>query len=98
MKNYNITDKTGRIVAAQVVKPEQQDMMIIADDGTMIRTAVSDVARYGRVTQGVRVMRLSEGASVISVTLMDHEDDEGGEVPEDTLEPTPEQPEPTPEV
>ena len=75
LKNYNITEKTGKVVAALVVTA-QQDMMVIADDGTTIRVDTQDVARYGRATQGVRVMRLSEGAAVISVTPMDRDVEE----------------------
>ena len=81
LKNYNITDKTGPIVAARVVTAEQ-DLMIIADDGTTIRMGCGDVASYGRATQGVRVMRLSEGAKVISVTPMDRDEEESENAPD----------------
>ncbi len=81
LKNYNITDKTGPIVAARVVTADQ-DLMIIADDGTTIRMGCGDVASYGRATQGVRVMRLSEGAKVISVTPMDRDEEESENAPD----------------
>ena len=69
LKNYNITAKTGSVVAAKVVSADD-DIMIISDDGTMIRTSSQDVAKYGRATMGVRVMRVAENSKVISVTPM----------------------------
>ena len=65
-KNYNITAKTGSVVATAIVKP-RDDVLIISDDGTMIRTSAGDISVYSRVTQGVRVMNLSEGVKVISL-------------------------------
>ncbi|MBQ8935469.1 MAG: DNA gyrase subunit A [Oscillospiraceae bacterium] len=65
-KNYNITAKTGSVVATAIVKP-RDDVLIISDDGTMIRTGAGDISVYSRVTQGVRVMNLSEGVKVISL-------------------------------
>ena len=65
-KNYNITDKTGSVVATAIVKP-RDDVLIISDDGTMIRTGADQISLYSRVTQGVRVMNLAEGVKVISL-------------------------------
>ena len=65
-KNYNITPKTGSVVATAIVKP-RDDVLIISDDGTMIRTSAGDISVYSRVTQGVRVMNLAEGVKVISL-------------------------------
>jgi DNA gyrase subunit A len=91
LKNYNITRKTGCVVAAKVVTADD-DIMIISDDGTMIRTWSNDVAKYGRATMGVRVMRVSDGAKVISVTPMSKDvDDEGGENSENSAPETSEQ-------
>ncbi|MBQ8975515.1 MAG: DNA gyrase subunit A [Oscillospiraceae bacterium] len=81
LKNYNITPKTGKIAAAKVID-DSQDIMIIADDGTTIRMDAGGVARYGRATMGVHVMRVAQGAKVISVTAMDKDEDgetDGGE-------------------
>ena len=55
------------------------DIMIIADDGTMIRTDVENISLYGRTTQGVRVMRLSEGASVTSIARAAKEEEDSEE-------------------
>ena len=70
MKNYHITDKTGKVVAAKVVTGEE-DILLISDDGTIIRMATEDINIYGRVAQGVRVMRLKDGVRVISVARTD---------------------------
>jgi len=77
LKNYNITEKTGDIADIKVVD-EGDDILLISDDGTIIRMAAKDVSIYGRGTQGVRLMRLDEGARVISVARTEHleEDDD----------------------
>ena len=74
-KNYSITDKTGKVVAIKVVD-DNDDVLIISDDGTMIRTAASDISTQGRATQGVRLMRTSDESHVISIarTEKDEED------------------------
>ncbi|MBQ3103117.1 MAG: DNA gyrase subunit A, partial [Oscillospiraceae bacterium] len=75
MKAYQCTDKTGKIAGVRVVE-EHEDILMITDDGTIIRTAVADINVYSRVTQGVRVMRLDEGVHVISLASADKEEDE----------------------
>ena len=72
MKGYNVTEKTGKVAALKIVTPED-DVMIISDDGTIIRMAVADVNVYGRTTQGIILMRLAEGVKVISVTRTEKE-------------------------
>ena len=78
LKNYNITEKTGPVAAAKVVE-ESDDVLILSDDGTIIRTAVSDISVYGRTTQGVVLMKLSEGARVISIARVEKESAEDAE-------------------
>ncbi len=75
MKNYNITEKTGKVVAAKVVTGEE-DILMISDDGTIIRMPTADINIYGRVAQGVRVMRLKDGVRVISVARAEKEQTE----------------------
>ena len=75
LKGYQVTEKTGKIAGAKVVDGSE-DILLISDDGTIIRMAVEDVNCYGRTTQGVRVMRLSEGSRVISLAKADKEEDE----------------------
>jgi len=75
VKNYNCTEKTGKVAAVMGVL-EDVDIMIIADDGTMIRTPVSNISLYGRTTMGVKVMRLSENAKVTAIARAEREDSE----------------------
>jgi len=69
VKNYNVTDKTGPVAGIKVVE-EDIDVLLVSDDGTIIRMAVDDISTYKRDTQGVRVMRVAEGSRVISIALM----------------------------
>ena len=80
MKNYKVTEKTGKIADIRIVNSDD-DLLVITDDGTMIRMAVSGISEFGRDTQGVRLMRLAEGAKVICVEKTEHitEDTESDE-------------------
>ena len=73
VKNYNITKKTGKVADIKVVD-DNDDVLIISDDGTIIRMAASDISTYSRATQGVRLMRLGDDAKVISIARTDKED------------------------
>lgn len=75
MKNYNITDKTGPVAAVKVVQ-DSDDVLVVSDDGVIIRMEAAGISELGRATQGVRIMRLSEGARVISVALTDRAESE----------------------
>ena len=75
MENYNITDKTGPVAAVKVVQ-DSDDVLVVSDDGVIIRMEAAGISELGRATQGVRIMRLSEGARVISVALTDRAESE----------------------
>ena len=75
MKNYNITDKTGPVAAVKVVH-DSDDVLVVSDDGVIIRMEADGISELGRATQGVRIMRLSDGARVISVALTDRAESE----------------------
>ncbi len=77
-KNYRITEKTGPVACAAVVQ-DKDDALMISDDGTIIRTAVSGINLYGRVTQGVHIMTVAEGGKVISLATTCDEEEEGTE-------------------
>jgi len=62
-----VTDKTGSVASARVISDHDNDLMIISAGGVVIRTDVSAIARSGRATQGVRLMNLGEGDSVVAV-------------------------------
>lgn len=73
--NYNITQKTGKICAVKAVE-DDNDLMLITSDGVVMRTAISEISKLGRTTQGVRVVRLADGIKVIDIALADKDDDE----------------------
>ena len=73
-----LTDKTG-LMAAQLLVSEDEDIMLITDDGTIIRMPVSDISVIGRVSQGVRVMRVEEGSRIVCVTATERDEDEQDE-------------------
>lgn len=75
LKNYNITDKTGLIVGIAMVD-ESHDVMMISDDGVIIRMVVEAINTYSRTTQGVILMRLADDVKVISLAITDHEEPE----------------------
>ena len=79
MASHKISEKTGELVGVLSVL-ESDDIMIITDDGTMIRTPVSGIPVYNnRAAGGVKVMKTSEGVSiksVIRVAAAEIEDDE----------------------
>ncbi len=86
IRNYSVTDKTGPVAAIKMVG-EEDDLLVITNDGTIIRTPVERISRLGRATQGVRVMRLSEGSRVIDIEKTEPaRDEEPGEDGEDVEE------------
>lgn len=76
--NYRLTEKTGYVAAVKVVD-DNDDVIIITDDGTLIRMPANDINIYTRQTQGVRVMRVPEGSRVISAARLEHEETENNE-------------------
>ena len=79
IKNYNVTDKTGTVADVKMVNPGE-DILVISDDATIIRMGVDSISLLGRSTQGVRIMRLSEGSRVISIEKTDSETEEDSAV------------------
>ena len=75
LKGYQVTDKTGPVADMKVVN-ENDDILIISDDGTIIRTHAAGINVYSRTAQGVKVMNLNEGVKVISIARTEHEEDE----------------------
>ena len=78
IRNYNVTERTGAVADVKMVNPGE-DLLVISDDGTIIRMAVDNISLLGRSTQGVRVMRLMEGSRVISIEKTERETEEGAE-------------------
>ena len=75
---YKITPKTGKLVGARVAT-EEDDVMLITDSGTIIRLKVKDISVLGRATQGVTLMRTSDGGQVVSIETISPESEEGEE-------------------
>ncbi|MBE5787812.1 MAG: DNA gyrase subunit A [Clostridiales bacterium] len=73
-----LTEKTGELVAQLMVHPEE-DLLMITDDGTIIRTPVNDIRLCGRATQGVRLMRVAEGSRIVAVARAEKEEAEENE-------------------
>ncbi len=71
---HNINEKTGKLAAIASVG-ENDDIMIITNDGTIIRTPVSGINVYSRSAGGVIVMRLSEGATIVNFAKIQSEED-----------------------
>ena len=75
IKNYAVTEKTGKIVGIKVVTGEE-DLLLVTQAGILIRTHVDTIREAGRATQGVIVMRFKEeGDRVISLALAEREED-----------------------
>ncbi len=75
IKNYAVTEKTGKIVGIKVVTGEE-DLLLVTQAGILIRTHVDAIREAGRATQGVIVMRFKEeGDQVISLALAEREED-----------------------
>ena len=74
----NITEKTGKLVSVKAVKGDE-DAMIVSSTGIMIRIDLSKIGIYGRNTQGVRLINLTEDAKVNKVTLIYHQEQEENE-------------------
>lgn len=78
VRTINITEKTGKLVSVKAVNGDE-DVMIVSSSGIMIRTSLQNVGIYGRNTQGVRLINLTDDAKVTKVTLVDHEEEETSE-------------------
>lgn len=86
-----LTEKTG-LMAAQMLVDENEDIMLITDDGTIIRMPVDGISVIGRVSQGVRVMRVEDESRIVGVTATERDEDapeetEDAEETQETAEP-----------
>ena len=74
LKNYNITAKTGPVVACRVVG-DGEDVILIESGGVIIRMPASDINVYKRDTQGVILMRVEGDSQVIGVEKVDNQEE-----------------------
>jgi len=73
--NMNLTDKTGDMIATFPVTDDHQ-VMLISDQGQMIRMPVAGVRHTGRSTQGVRLFNVAKDEKVVSVAWLVEDDEE----------------------
>lgn len=78
LNNYRISDVTGSIAGIKVVT-EKDDIMLITNEGVVIRIETSDISRIGRLTKGVRLMRLDDGVTVVGIARKEHDDEDDEE-------------------
>lgn len=65
-----VTAKTGPIISVQTIDPEVTEALLVSQNGQTIRLGLNDIKLLGRTTQGVTIMRLSDGDAVSSIGLM----------------------------
>jgi len=75
LKNYNITSKTGCVAGCRVVS-EEDDVMLIESGGVIIRVPASDINVYKRDVQGVIIMRIEEGNTLVSMERIEAVEEE----------------------
>ena len=75
---YKITPKTGELVGVKIAD-ETQDVMLITDTGTIIRMHINEISVLGRSTQGVTLMRTNDGGKVVSIEIVDNENEDSDE-------------------
>ena len=85
VKTLNITEKNGDIVSFEVLDDSNKDLMLVTNEGIIIRISVSQVSLLSRVTQGVRLINLRDNQFVSSVAIVDKVSEENTE-PEDSVE------------
>ena len=71
-------EKTGKLVSLKQIE-EDCDLLLIADNGVIIRTPTADISHFSRVSQGVKIMKLKNNAKITGVALAEKEDEEDSE-------------------
>ena len=96
LKNLDITEKNGRVIEIAQVG-EDKELLLITEQGKILRTPTGDIRIIGRATQGVRLMVLEDGDKLVSVALVDKDEEPLTAADESTPaseEPPPGEPEP----
>ncbi|MBM7615598.1 DNA gyrase subunit A [Alkaliphilus hydrothermalis] len=75
VKTYNVNSKSGALVGAKIVS-DDEDILLINNDGTVIRLNVKDISRMGRNTKGVTLMKTHDEQKIVSVALIGHQEEE----------------------
>jgi DNA gyrase subunit A len=66
-----VNSKTGELISVKTLTNNEQEVIIISQQGQTIRLGLKDIPALGRATQGVRIMRLNDGDEVVSLALVD---------------------------
>jgi DNA gyrase subunit A len=77
LKNVEITEKNGQVIEIAQVS-DDRELLLITEQGKILRTPAGDIRTIGRATQGVRLMDLDDGDKVVSVALVEREEDAPG--------------------
>jgi DNA gyrase subunit A len=81
IKSAVVTAKTGNIISVRSIDPEASELLIISAKGQTIRVGLGDIPQLGRTTQGVRIMRLSDDDTVVSLgIILDQKNEDNEEV------------------
>ena len=86
LMTYRVSDKTGPLVRALLVD-DDKDILIINDDGIVIRLWAKEIPVLSRVTQGVTLMR-SKGSLIVDVAIVDHEEETEEEAENEEQQPS----------
>ena len=81
VKGLNVTEKNGNIVACKTLNDENKDLMVITDNGIIIRLPLDQVSSTGRVAQGVRLINLKDNQKVSTVAIVDKVEEISNENP-----------------
>jgi DNA gyrase subunit A len=79
VRGIQVTDRTGEVVGIQPIRGDEE-CMVIASDGTLIRLEVQGISEQGRSSQGVKVMRLEASQHVSALALVQAEPDSAAEI------------------
>ena len=73
-----LTERTGDLACLKMVTGEE-DLILMRDDGIVMRMPVSEIPVIGRATQGVILMRVDDGTRIVCVELLPHQEDDDGD-------------------
>ena len=75
MFTIKMTEKKGRLAVMKVVRPEDE-VMLISQNGILVRTKIEGISQLGRSTQGVRIMNVGEGDRVCAISKIANESED----------------------
>ena len=73
LKVHQLTEKTGLLTGVLLVE-ENDELMLITSEGVIIRLRAKEISSYGRISQGVKLINLAEGVTVVGVAKISEQD------------------------